>query len=73
MTYLQALEEITSELKYYIGSDYSQQNASATAKRIRKGTATINARNRFLNTFGYVEQEGEWVKTKMEQPKLKTK
>jgi hypothetical protein len=72
MTYLQALSEITSELKWYIGSPYSQPTASRIAKRIREGNVTINKRNEFLNAFGYVEREGEWIKTKV-QTGYKTK
>lgn len=73
MTAEEALNEITSELKYYIGTSYSQQNASATVKRIREGRATINKRNEFFNEFGYVYREGEWIKTKVDTTNYKTK
>lgn len=73
MTYLEALAEITSELKWYYNGPYSQPTASRIAKRIREGRATINKRNEFLNNFGYVERNGEWIKTKINTEGYKTK
>lgn len=72
MTAEQAINEITSELKYYIGH-YPQSTASSIVKRFRNGTITLNKLEEFLNTFGYVEREGEWIKTKMQTTNYKTK
>ena len=72
MTAKECIEEITSEPKYYIGI-YKQQTASAIVKRFHNGSITINKLREFLNAFGYVEREGEWIKIKVEKPRMKYK
>ena len=72
MTASEAIQEITSECKYYIGK-YPQSTASDIVKRFRNGTITLNKLKEFLNKFGYVQREGEWIKVKIEQPKMSYK
>lgn len=70
MTAEQAVNEITSEVKYYIGV-YPQSTASDLVKRFRNGSITLNKLEEFLNNFGYVKREGEWIKTKTQNQVLK--
>ena len=72
MTAEEAVNEITGELKYYIGV-YPQSTASLIVKRFRNGSITLNKLEEFLNKFGYVKREGEWIKIKVEQPKMQYK
>lgn len=72
MTAKEAIQEITAEQKYYVGV-YSQQTASAIVKRFHSGSITINKLREFLEAFGYVEREGEWIKIKVEKPRIKYK
>ena len=72
MTAKEAIEEITSEPKYYIGI-YPQSTAYYIVKRFHSGSITLNKLREFLNKFGYEERQGEWIKVKVEQPKIKYK
>lgn len=72
MTASQAIAEITSEPKYYIGV-HEQSTASRIVKRFREGRITLNKLNEFIEAYGYVFRDGEWVKTKVERPVLKFK
>jgi len=72
MTATQAIDEITATPKYYIGI-MSQQRASAIIIRFQGGRITLRKLEEFLNAFGYVERDGQWIKTKVERPNIKRK
>lgn len=68
----EAIQEITSEPKYYIGV-YNQSTASRIVRRFKDGKITLNKLEEFLNAFGYVNRDGEWIQVKTERPILKYK
>lgn len=62
MTEKEAIEEITSELKWYIGV-MPQSTASNFLQSYRKGMAKKKTINNFLRKFGYrIKQEEQWEK-----------
>lgn len=62
MTEQEAIEEITSELKWYIGV-MPQSTASNFIQSYRKGMAKKKTIDKFLNKFGYkLKQEEQWEK-----------
>lgn len=64
MTEKEAIEEITSELKWYIGV-MPQSTASNFIQSYRKGMAKKKTINKFLRKFGYeIKQEEQWEKIK---------
>lgn len=64
MTEKEAIEEITSELKWYIGV-MPQSTASNFLQSYRKGMAKKKTINKFLRKFGYeIKQEEQWEKIK---------
>lgn len=68
----ECVNEITSELKYWVGV-YKQSTASRIVKRFREGTITLNKLEEFLNAFGYVKRGSEWIKVKTERPEMSYK
>lgn len=63
MSEKEAIEEITSELKFYAGV-IPQSTASNFLQSYRKGMAKKKTINNFLNKFGYkLKQEEQWEKT----------
>lgn len=74
MTEQEAIEEIISEPKFYIGK-MKQSTASNFVASYRKGMCKQKTINAFLNTFGYVvSKPTEWVKQLEGKPSnLKTK
>ena len=68
----QVIAEITSEPKYYIGV-HEQSTASRIVKRYKEGRITLNKLNEFIEAYGYVWREGEWIKIKVENPRIKFK
>lgn len=69
----QAVKEITSEYKWYFNDHYPKSTALDIVKRFKEKRITTGKLEEFLNKFGYVYREGEWIKTKMQQPNYKTK
>lgn len=64
MTEQEAIEEITSELKWYIGV-MPQSTASNFIQSYRRGMAKKKTINKFLRKFGYeIKQEEQWEKIK---------
>lgn len=62
MTEKEAIEEITSELKWYIGV-MPQSTASNFLQSYRRGMAKKKTINKFLRKFGYeIKQEEQWEK-----------
>lgn len=60
MTIKEAIKEITSKPKYYIGI-MPQSTASAIIKRHREGTVKKKTLDKFLEAFGYeLEGEEQW-------------
>lgn len=65
MTAESAVTEITSEYKWYYNDHYPKSTALDIVKRFREKRITLGKLEEFLNKFGYVEREGEWIKTKV--------
>ena len=62
MTEKQAIEQITSECKFYIGV-MNQSTASNFLASYRKGMAKKKTINEFLRKFGYeIKTEEQWEK-----------
>lgn len=62
MTIQQAIEEITSTPKYYVGV-MPQSTASTIVRRYKKGTVKKKTLNEFLTAFGYeLKQPEQWRK-----------
>lgn len=73
MTQKQAFNEITSELKWYIGI-YSQSYASQIVQRFNAGLLKEKTINDFLSHFGYLKiKEAEYKKAEGKPINLKTK
>lgn len=72
MTASEVIQEITSEPKYYIGV-HEQSTASRIVKRYKEGRITLNKLNEFIEAYGYVWRNGEWIKIKVEKPQMKFK
>lgn len=62
MTEKEAIEQITSKPKYYIGI-MKQSTASNFLASYKKGMAKKKTINNFLMLFGYhLEKEEQWIK-----------
>lgn len=67
MTEQEAINEITSELKWYVGV-MPQSTASNFLASYRKGMAKKSTINNFLDRFGYkIKTEEQWEKQTTKQ------
>lgn len=74
MTESEAIQEIISQQKYYVGI-MTQSQAASFVRSWRGGSAKRETIEAFLNKFGYtLEQPAQWVKQLDGKPNnLKTK